>query len=121
MATVQRNMVKGLERYKSNKLNQAIFRIMGLEIPDSNKGIIQFKVYIDLPNADENTDEEGNPHFLGMTQKKYTGEPESLFLTITNQAKSFVDNKHENSITIVGTGGTAFKWSKLEIAFFADC
>jgi len=121
VASVQRDMVKGLERYKSNKLNQAIFRIMGLEIPDSNKGIIQFKVYIDLPNANENTDEEGNPHFLGKTQKKYQGEPESLFLTITDQAKSFIDNKHQNSITIVGTGGTAFKWSKLEIAFFADC
>jgi len=119
--SAQREMVKGLERYKTDKLNQAIFRIMGLEIPGRNKGIIQFKVYIDLPNANEDTEEEGNPHFLGKTQKRYTGEPESLFLTITEQAKSFVDNQHKNSITIVGTGGTPFSWSKVEIAFFADC
>lgn len=121
LLNIKSPMIKGLERYKPEKLSHAIFRIMGLHIPGKNKGIIQFKVYIDMPNADENTPEEDNPHFLGKTLKKYKGDEESLFLTITDQAKAFVDNRHDNSITIVGTGGTAFNWKKCEIAFFADC
>ena len=95
---------------------------MGLEPLDGRKGRLEFKVYIDKIDAKEGTPNDG-PHFLGQAAKKYVPEigPEGVFLTITEQVRAFVDNTHENTLTIVNTGGAPFKWSKLHIACFANC
>jgi L-asparaginase len=118
-----REMVHGRERYDPQKLQRAVFRIMGLQIPGEKRGRIELKAYIDLPNADEKTSEEGNAHFLGKGMKRWTANdgPESIFLTVTDQVKEFVDNRHKNTITIVSVDGTPISWEKLNIAFFADC
>ena len=117
-----RPMVHGLDRYQPKTLQQGILRIMGLEPLDGRKGRLEFKVYIDLPNAKESTPNEG-PHFLGHASKRYVPDtgPESAFMTITEQVRAFIDNTHANTLTIVNTGGAPFKWSKLQIACFADC
>jgi len=119
---ILRPMVGGLDRYKPDVLDKALLRIMGITVPERRKAKIEFKVYIDLPDADENTSEEANPHFLGKIAKTYEldrGE-ESAFHLITTQARSFVDNRHENTLTLVNTGGTAFVWQRINIAFFAN-
>jgi L-asparaginase len=117
-----RPMVHGLDRYQVKSLQQGILRIMGLEPLDGRRGRLEFKVYIDLPDAKESTPIDV-PHFLGRSSKKYSPEtgPESAFLTVTEQVRAFIDNSHENTLTIVNTGGAPFKWSKLQIACFADC
>ena len=123
---VTRNSLRpmvGASRYDATALDRALFRIMGLEIPDRARGRIEFKAYIDLPEADEDTPERSNPHFLGAGSRKYdeTTGPESVFFSIHKQALEFIDNQHPNTITIVSTAGTRIKWSKLNIALFANC
>jgi L-asparaginase len=117
-----RPMVHGLDRYQPKALQQGILRIMGLEPLDGRKGRLEFKIYIDLPDAKESTANDG-PHFLGHASKRYIPDngPESAFITITDQVRAFIDNAHENTLTIVNTGGAPFKWSKLQVACFANC
>jgi len=117
-----RDMVNGRDLYNPQKLQRAVFRIMGLEIPGEKRGRIELKAYIDMPDANEKTSEEGNPHFLGRNMKRWNASdgPESIFLTVTEQARAFVDNKHQNSITVVTLDGTPVTWKKLNIAFFVD-
>lgn len=115
-----REMYLGLSKYDPKMLDKAILRIMGLHLLEGGRGRIDFKVYIDLPDATENTSEEGNRNFLGYGSKRMRVEKESVFLTVTEQVLDFVDNNHVNKITIVNTGGVPFAWEKLNIAFFTD-
>ena len=112
-------MVEG-HLYISDKLDKAIFRLMGLELPDAKKGRIELKAYIDLPDANEDTAEEGNPHYLGKWSKKYDKDEISIFENIKKQTLDFIDPRHPKSITIVGLGAP-FKWKKLNIALFTNC
>jgi hypothetical protein len=116
-----RPMVGGKDLYDSNKLDRAVFRIMGLRTADGKRGRIEFKAYIDLPEANASTKEEGNPRYLGKGDKRFESDEhlESVFLTVTDQVRNFVDNSHPNTITIVGMG-RPFSWQKLNVAFFAD-
>lgn len=118
-----RAMVHGLNRYQSTKLQRAILQLMGLQIPGEKKGRIELKAYIDLPDANEQTQEEGNPHFLGRSLKRWTGNTgvENVFFTVTEQARMFVDNQHNNTLSIINLGSSPFSWQKLNLAFFADC
>jgi L-asparaginase len=115
----RRPMLDGLTRYSHNALDRALFRIMGVETADGREGEIEFKAYMDLPDASEGTPEEGHPYFLGKVLKRYRGEEESVFLTVTDQARLLVDNRHSNVITIVSTGAP-FRWKKLNIAFYCN-
>jgi hypothetical protein len=115
----KRPMLEGLERYKPNTLEKALFRIMGLETSDGRRGSIEFKAYMNLPDANEGTSEEGNPRFLGRARKSYKGNDESVFFTVTDQVRQLVDNRHTNVITIVPTG-VPFRWKKLNIAFYCN-
>src|SRR5258708_7939447 len=115
-----RKMVRG-EIYDTKKLDRAILRIMGLRTADLKKGRIEFRAFIDLPEANIDTKTEGNVHFLGAGDKRFDSDeyPESVFLTVTDQVKASVDNAHQNSITIVGLG-VPFTWEKLNLACFVN-
>jgi len=116
----KRPMVEGLERYSLNKqLDRGLFRMMGVETTDNRKGRIEFKAYLDLPEANESTSEEGNQRFLGKTSKPYRGTDESVFFTVTDQVRQLVDNRHDNIITIVPLG-MPFRWKKLNVAFYCN-
>lgn len=117
---ILRPMVLGRELYEAANLDRAVFRIMGLRTTDGRKGRIEFKAYIDTPDA-ANAKDAGNPRYLGSGSKQFRPEdnPESVFITVTDQVLATVDNNHENSITIVSTGA-AFSWDKLNIAFFVN-
>lgn len=109
------------QRYKSEDLEQALFRLMGLELTEGKKGRIELKAYIDMPEANENTKEEGNPHFLGRAFKRYSGEEGTvgLFLRMDQQARDFIDPRFPKSITLVNVGAP-LKWSKLNIALYMN-
>lgn len=109
------------QRYDMDKLDQALFRLMGLELTDGRKGRIELKAYIDLPDADENTKEDGNPHFLGRAIKRYNSEEGTvgMFLRMDQQARDFIDPRYPKSITLVNMGAP-FKWSKVNIALYVD-
>src|SRR5947207_11444465 len=93
--------------------------MMGVETTDNRKGRIEFKAYLDLPEANESTSEEGNQRFLGKTSKPYRGIDESVFFTVTDQVRQLVDNRHDNIITIVPLG-MPFRWKKLNVAFYCN-
>ncbi len=118
-----RPMVHGSDRYNPSFLDKAILRIMGIKIQNMKRGNVDIAVFIDLPDANEQTKQEGNPHFIGRKMKSWTsgGDSESIFFDVTKQVKEFVDNRHENSLTIVNMGGFPFQWDLTNIAFFADC
>jgi L-asparaginase len=122
-ATVKpvRPMVDGLDRYDSSKLERAVLRVMGLSISDERRGRIEFKAFIDLPNANESTPEE-EPQFLGESSKRWREEDGklSVFFDVTTQARAFVDNRHENTLTIVSTSGAQLSWERLDLAFYVS-
>lgn len=123
-ATVRpiRPMVDGLERYRSETLDRAVLRLTGLTIPEERRGRLEFSVFIDYATADSRTP-ENDPHYLGAASKRWRQEdgPTSVFLEVTDAAREFVDNRHENTITLVSTGGTAIGWEHLDVAFYANC
>lgn len=116
-----RPMVRGKDLYDPWKLDRAILRIMGLRPAEGGKGRIEFKAFIDLPDANFETKTEDNAHFLGAGDKRCeSGEnPENVFLTVTDQVRTFVDNRHANTITIVSTGAP-FTWEKMNLACFVN-
>lgn len=117
-----RAMVSGRERFRPDKVKNAVLRITGLEIPNAKRGIIQFRVFIDDPNATERTNTTGNAHFLGATQKNWNREngDETVVLSVTPQVREFVDNSHMNTLTLVNTSGQLFNWKRAHIACYAD-
>jgi L-asparaginase len=122
--TVQpiRPMVDGTERYKPEALEKAILRIMGLSVPGEKRGRLEFKTYIDLPNATEHTGAD-EPQFLGESEKQWREEngDQIVFFDVTEQMRRFVDNRHENTITIVNVSGAPIAWKRLDVAFYAAC
>lgn len=118
-----RAMVHGAERFDSNRLQKAIFRLMGIRSSGDTKGHIELKAYIDLPNANERSQEEGNPHFLGRASKPWGDDADfaNVLFMVTEQARAFVDSRHDVTITLVHMGGCPFTWKKLHIAFLAEC
>lgn len=118
---IKRKMLEG-HRYRSEFLDRAVLRITGIKIPDERRGRIEFNVFIDRPDADLRTP-DGDPHFLGTASKRWREEEgdASVFLDVTHVASDFVDNRHDNTLTIVSTGGTSLTWDRLDIAFYANC
>jgi L-asparaginase len=117
-----RPMVGGLDRFQPQTLQHAVLRIMGLEPLYKREGRFEFRVYIDLPDSGNLTEEE-TPYFLGRVSKqcKLDGGVESVFINVTSQARRLIDNRHEITLSLVNTGEIPFKWSRLQIACFADC
>jgi L-asparaginase len=115
-------MVRGLEKYQSGKLDRALLRITGLHIPQEKRGALEFKIFIDMPDATADTS-EAEPQYLGEVAKKWRDDEgkANAFLPVTAQAKAFVDNRHTNSLRIVTTSGAPVAWEKLDLAFYADC
>lgn len=116
-----RPMVGGSASYRPEKLDRAVLRMMGLRTADCGKGRIEFRAFIDLPEANIGTKTEGNIHFLGTADKRFDSDEssESVFFTVTDQVRAAVDNAHKNSITIVGLGAP-FTWEKLSLACFVN-
>jgi len=116
-----RPMVGGSASYHPGKLDRAMLRMMGLRTADQRKGRIEFRAFIDLPEANIDTKTEGNIHFLGAGDKRFDSDEsaESVFFTVTDQVRAAVDNAHKNSITIVGLGAP-FTWEKLSLACFVN-
>ena len=56
--TPLREMVAGRGRLDHDAVEQALLRVTGLKIPDQPRGIIQFRAFIDDPDADENSPHE---------------------------------------------------------------
>ncbi len=116
-----RPMVGGSTSYRHGKLDRAVLRMMGLRTADRRKGRIEFRAFIDLPEANIDTKTEGNIHFLGAGDRRFDSDEssESVFFTVTDQVKAAVDNAHKNSITIIGLGAP-FTWEKLSLACFVN-
>lgn len=113
-----RPMVQSTRPYASDLLDRALLRFTGLQSTHPGTGRIAFKVYLDLPSANADTAEEGNPRFLGRADKATRpGSEESAFFTITRQARKLIDPKRASLLTVVPLG-SAFRWTKLDIAMF---
>jgi hypothetical protein len=95
---------------------------LGLETLDGRSGRLEFEIYIDLPDAQELTSNDSS-HFLGHASTTYFPDQglDVTSMAITKQVKLFVDNRHKVKLTIINTGDKSFKWTKLQIACFANC
>ena len=117
-----RPMEAGLDRYDATRLARTMLRITGLSVPGDRRGTIEFKAYIDLPDATLDTP-DSVPQFLGEASKKWRAEDgkANVFMDVTDQARAFVDNRHVNSVTLVSTSGAPFAWDRADLAFYANC
>lgn len=114
-----REMVAGRERYDPEKLERALLRITGLTLPREREGAIEFRAFIDCPSAAEDVATQG-PHFLGRTYKPWSEGvgKQNAFFEVTEQMRVHVDNRHENTISIVNVGDAAFAWERLDLALY---
>jgi L-asparaginase len=114
-----RPMVEG-HRYKAEDLTRGLLRVTGLKIPGDKRGRIEFKAFIDLPDAGADT-ATTLPQFLGEASKRWNQETgnESVFFDVTEQVRQFVDNRHGNRLTIASTSGEPLSWDRLDLAFYA--
>ncbi len=107
--------------YNSNLIDKAFLRIMGISEPDGNNNqSARGKVYIDMDGANSKTSENID-NYLGSFDKRWDSDEdgkENIFITITSQAKKFIDNKHPISITIINDNGRKLRWEKMEIGIF---
>lgn len=119
---ILRPMTDGAAKYEADKLDRAVLRVMGLSIPEERRGRIEFSVFIDHPDATEDTSQD-EPQFLGEASKQWRSEQgkQAVFFDVTEQVRAFVDNRHENSLTLVNAGGAPVAWDRLDLAFYADC
>lgn len=116
-----RPMIDPGGQYNPEHLDTAVLRIMGISTTDGRKGVLEFKLYLDLPCAPEGTSESGL-HLLGSASIRYDPRrrDQSFFCAVTESVRALVDGRHENTITVVSAGETSFVWKKLDIAFFLD-
>ena len=109
--------------YNPSLIDKAFLRIMGITEPDgSNIQTARGKVYIDLESANSKSPEDID-NYLGSFDKRWDLEEdgkENIFITITNQAKKFIDSSHDISITIINENGRKLKWEKMEIGLFVN-
>jgi hypothetical protein len=113
----------GSAGFARESLEKAYLRLIGLRVSGADdgqkvKGRIEFKIYIDEPNADEKTSEDGDT-YLGAVDKRYDSTKaadENAILEITTQARSLIDINREVSLTIVPTGSQAFEIGRIGIA-----
>jgi len=113
---------QGNKRYSSKRLEKAFLRILGLHIPNATKGYIEIKVFIDKPDATMDTP-TNIENFLGSVErKKYKKDegPENIILPITKQARTFIDNIQDLTITICSDSGDDLDYYDLHIALFTE-
>ena len=98
-------MVEG-GRYEPDRLQTALLRIMGLSTLDGDEGILQFRAFLDLPDAIAETP-PASPHFLGEARKLFDPEsgPENVFFEIDATARRLISGFSTHRLTIVGLGG----------------
>lgn len=108
-------MVEG-HRYDSSRLHVALLRVMGIEPLSKTKGRVEFRAFIDLPDANESTSTD-SPHFLGEGSKLYVPDigPENVFFDVTGAARQFISGTTSHSVTLVGLTGP-IRWAKVNMA-----
>ncbi len=116
-----RPMVQGPARYEPARLERGTLLMLGLGTAGDSTDPIALKAYLDLPEADAQTPEEGNPHFLGRATRDARTVDGCLLFDVTVPALAFVDGRHENVVTIVNTGERPITWDRLDLALRADC
>lgn len=115
-----RPMVEGTVPFHHRSLERALLRVLDLRTEDGQAGEIEFKVYLDEPEADVDTPEANHPRFLGRAGKRFRpGSEESAFFTVTSQIREGFDPRRDCTLTVVPLG-SPFVWSKLDIALFCS-
>lgn len=94
------------DRYDPAKLQTALLRIMGIATPDGNKGTLELRAFLDLPEATAETRVD-TPHFLGESRKDFDPEsgPENVFFEIDEAARRFISGSSTHRLTVVSLAG----------------
>jgi len=101
--------------YKGKKLERAFLRLLGIKSADSRRGLLEFKVYLDEPDATENSSEGGHT-YLGTINKKFTTDADNVILDITKSAERLVDMTHNLELTLVPLAGNSIEIRDVHIA-----
>ncbi len=96
--------LQGNAPYKEKRLVRAFLRLLGIKVTDGRRGRLDFKIYLDEPDAKEATAED-IPTYLGTVSKHFTTDMDNVILDITHQAKQFIDMGHNLHLTLVPIGG----------------
>lgn len=111
--------LQGNAPYKEKRLHRAFLRLLGIRVSDGRRGRLDFKVYLDDPEATEKSPEEG-PTFLGTVSKKFTTDTDNVILSITHQAEQIIDMGHNLTLTLVPMGGSDVKIQSAQIALLTE-
>ena len=113
------DMYQGLEfgctPYDETRLEKALLQIIGLRLADRSKGRMEFKVYIDDPDANTSSPESGI-NYLGTINKRFDGVPENAILDITDKSRQIITTKRKTSLTLVPMSGDDITVARVSIA-----
>ena len=111
--------LQGNAPYKEKKLSRAFLRLLGIKNTEGRRGRLDFKVYLDEPDATESTSED-KPTYLGMVSKRVTTETDNVILDITRQAEQLIDMGHKLELTLVPLGGSDIEIQDAHVALMTD-
>jgi len=111
--------LQGNAPYKEKKLRRAFLRLLGIKNTEGRRGRLDFKVYLDEPDACESTPEE-TATYLGMVSKRVTTETDNVILDITRQAEQLIDMEHKLELTLVPLGGNDIEIQSAYIALMTE-
>nr|VFJ86382.1 MAG: L-asparaginase [Candidatus Kentron sp. H]VFJ88255.1 MAG: L-asparaginase [Candidatus Kentron sp. H]VFJ95475.1 MAG: L-asparaginase [Candidatus Kentron sp. H] len=107
--------MQGNAPYKEKQLDLAFLRLLGIKSKDGKRGRLDFKVYLDEPNATEKSPEEG-PSYLGTVSKRFTSDTDNVILDITRSAEQLIDMGRNLELTLVPLGGSDIEIQNAHIA-----
>ncbi|MCB2264202.1 MAG: asparaginase [Candidatus Thiosymbion ectosymbiont of Robbea hypermnestra] len=113
------DLFQGNAPYKEKHLVQAFLRLLDIETSDGRRGRLDFKVYLNQPDAGEATAEEP-PTYLGRVSRPLTGGRDNVILEITRQAEQLIDTGHSPTLTLVPLGGSDLAIQNAHIALMTQ-
>lgn len=111
--------LQGNAPYKEKRLVKAFLRLLGIKVTDGKRGRLDFKVYLDEPDAKESTAED-IPTYLGTVSKRFTTDTDNVILEITRQAEQLIDMGHNLTLTLVPLGGNDVEIQNAHIALMTQ-
>lgn len=110
---------QGNTPFKEKRLRRAFLRLLGIKNAEGRRGRLDFKVYLDEPDATESTSEDTTT-YLGMVSKRVTRETDNVILDITWQAEQLIDMGHKLELSLVPLGGSDINIQDAHIALMTD-
>jgi len=107
--------------FQKSLLKRAVLRVSGVGFSDAKEGdIVKVRIFLNLPDADENTRLEGESSFAGELSAIYLGPSRTILLKdVTEAIQNVYDDGRPLYVTLVPLDGRRIWYRGLFVSLFA--